>query len=72
MNQCYQFPYAFLTQSLLLRNRNLPYCAIWVKKIQSLMLRLGESKVFAPYLAELRMKYKAKRNFIKLLDQINV
>lgn len=36
------------------------------------MLRLGESKVFATYLAELRMKYKAKRNFIKLLDQINV
>ena len=29
MNQCYQFPYAFLTQSLLLRNRNLPYCGIW-------------------------------------------
>ncbi len=43
-----------------------------IKKIQSLMLRLGESKVFATYLAELRMKYKAKRNFIKLLDQINV
>jgi len=32
MNQCYQFPYAFLTQSLLLRNRNLPYCGIWVNK----------------------------------------
>jgi hypothetical protein len=41
-----------------------------IKKIQSLMTRLGKTQAFADYVSELRVKYKPKRNFIKLLDRI--
>ena len=30
----------------------------------------GQSREFADYLAELRVKFKPKRNFIKLLDRV--
>ncbi|HNV56663.1 MAG TPA: SWIM zinc finger family protein [Smithellaceae bacterium] len=41
-----------------------------IKKIQAIMNRLGKENIFSGYVTELRTKYKAKRNFIKLLDQI--
>jgi len=40
------------------------------KKIQSLMLRQRKDEAFTAYVDELRTRYKAKRNFIKLLDKI--
>jgi len=40
------------------------------KKIQSLMLRQRKDEAFTAYVDELRTRYKAKRNFIKLLDNI--
>lgn len=41
-----------------------------IKKIQPLMTRLGKTQAFAGYVNELRVKYKPKRNFIKLLDRV--
>lgn len=40
----------------------------WLKKIEELMRRLGKKSEFDSYVLELRAGYKAKRNFIKLLD----
>ncbi len=39
-----------------------------LKKIRPLLARLGREAELGPYLAELRAKYKPKRNFVKLLD----
>jgi len=39
-------------------------------KIRELMARLGRETEFEDYLAALRVEYKGKRNFIKLLDKI--
>ena len=41
-----------------------------VKKLKPLLARLGSPADFGQYLARLRAKYKAKRNFIKLLDKL--
>ncbi len=41
-----------------------------IKKIQAVMNRLGKNDAFAAYVRELRTKYKAKRNFIKLLEKL--
>lgn len=41
-----------------------------VKKLKPLHVRLGTSADFVKYIALLRAKYKAKRNFIKLLDKL--
>ncbi len=41
-----------------------------IKKIQALCHRLDKDAAFANYLAELRLKYKAKRNFMVLLSKI--
>ena len=41
-----------------------------IKKVQIIMNRLQKDAAFAGYLAELHIKYKAKRNFMKLLDKI--
>lgn len=41
-----------------------------VKKLKPLMVRTGKPVDFAQYVAFLRAKYKAKRNFIKLLDKL--
>jgi uncharacterized Zn finger protein len=41
-----------------------------IKKIQALWHRLDKDAAFANYLAELRLKYKAKRNFMVLLSKI--
>jgi len=41
-----------------------------VQKIRELMGRLDRVTEFEDYLAALRVEYKRKRNFIKLLDSI--
>jgi uncharacterized Zn finger protein len=41
-----------------------------IKKIQALLHRLDKDQDFAGYLTELRVKYKAKRNFVAILSKI--
>jgi len=41
-----------------------------IKKVGGLMKQLGQDKEFAEYISSLRIKYGAKRNFIKLLNRI--
>jgi uncharacterized Zn finger protein len=41
----------------------------FLRRIHDLMARLGRGSDFAAYLQELRVAHRAKRNFIKLLDQ---
>jgi len=41
-----------------------------IKKIQQLMEKLGKEKEFAEYVSSLKVKYKPKRNFIKLLGRL--
>jgi tetratricopeptide (TPR) repeat protein len=40
----------------------------WLRRVKQLMSQLDESESFATYVAELRSSFKAKRNFIKLLN----
>lgn len=41
-----------------------------IRKVGQLMSDLGQSGALADYLAALRLQYKPKRNFIKLLDGV--
>ncbi len=41
-----------------------------LKRIQPLLKRMGQATDFGQYIALLRAKYKAKRNFMKLLDKL--
>lgn len=41
-----------------------------LRKLKPLLARLGSTAEFGQYIAQLRAKYKAKRNFIKLLDKL--
>jgi uncharacterized Zn finger protein len=41
-----------------------------LRRIEKLMQRLSKSEAFADYVADLRVEYKRKRNFIKLLSPI--
>lgn len=41
---------------------------IWIKEVKRLMSQLGREPEFEDYLVALRVNYKIKRNFIKLLD----
>ncbi|OFZ66893.1 MAG: hypothetical protein A2V79_00200 [Betaproteobacteria bacterium RBG_16_56_24] len=41
-----------------------------VKRIKPLLARLDKPEGFGQYIALLRAKYKAKRNFMKLLDKL--
>ncbi len=41
----------------------------FLRKIRELMNRTGQESEFAPYLESVRLAHKAKRNFIKLLEQ---
>ena len=43
---------------------------LWIRKVGGLMKALDQSRQFADYLAELRVRFKPKRNFIKLLDEV--
>ena len=54
------------------QTNNLAYAdaIVLIKKIKALMIRIGKPQDFADYASELRIKYKPKRNFIKLLDEI--
>jgi tetratricopeptide (TPR) repeat protein len=45
---------------------------VLVRKAGKLMGELGQGSQFLSYLAELRVSFKAKRNFIKLLDAVRV
>jgi len=42
----------------------------WIKKVKQLMSQLDKESEFEDYLCELRVNYKIKRNFIKLLDSV--
>lgn len=42
----------------------------WIKEVKRLMTQLGRESEFEEYLVALRVNYKIKRNFIKLLDSI--
>jgi len=41
-----------------------------IKMIRALMKKLGKEKEFAEYVSSLKVKYKPKRNFIKLLGRL--
>jgi len=41
-----------------------------IRKVGNLMKTLNQSRQFGDYLAELRVRCKPKRNFIKLLDGV--
>ncbi|MBI5438271.1 MAG: hypothetical protein HY936_04905 [Nitrosomonadales bacterium] len=41
-----------------------------LKRLKPLVMRLGMPTEFGQYVVLLRAKYKAKRNFIKLLDKL--
>ncbi|MDP2881697.1 MAG: SWIM zinc finger family protein [Azonexus sp.] len=41
-----------------------------IRKVGGLMAMLNQTRQFAGYLAELRLQFKPKRNFIKLLDEL--
>ncbi len=49
-------------------NQAYDQAVLWIKKVKSLMSQLGRESEFEDYLAALRVNYKIKRNFIKLLD----
>ena len=40
-----------------------------IAKIRTLMVAAGHEEAFPPYMAQLRTRYKAKRNLMKLYDQ---
>jgi uncharacterized Zn finger protein len=41
-----------------------------IRKVGGLMKAQNQSRPFGDYLAELRVQFKPKRNFIKLLDVV--
>lgn len=43
---------------------------VWIKEVKRLMAQLGREAEFESYLVTLRVNYKIKRNFIKLLDTV--
>jgi len=49
-------------------NQAYDQAVLWIKKVKSLMSQLGRESEFEDYLMALRVNYKIKRNFIKLLD----
>jgi len=42
-----------------------------IRKVGGLMKTLNQSRQFGDYLAELQVQFKPKRNFIKLLDDLD-
>ena len=49
-------------------NQAYDQAVIWIKEVKRLMSQLGEESEFESYLVALRVNYKIKRNFVKLLD----
>jgi uncharacterized Zn finger protein len=41
-----------------------------LRRVKDLMGKLGEDKEFRRYLTEVRVEYKRKRNFMKLLERL--
>jgi uncharacterized Zn finger protein len=54
----------------LTNNQSYEEAIVLVKKIKPLLTRCREASSVGDYLAELRLAFKAKRNFMKLLDQL--
>ncbi|MGI9054272.1 MAG: hypothetical protein ACR2F2_00575, partial [Pyrinomonadaceae bacterium] len=51
-------------------NQAYEQAVVWVKEVRRLLTQLGRESEFEDYLVALRVNYKIKRNFIKLLDTI--
>ena len=51
-------------------NRSYEVAIALIKKIKPLMIRVSGASRVGGYLAEVRVNFKAKRNFIKMLDQL--
>jgi len=51
------------------KNRSYQTAVALMKKVQSLMVRVGEADQFASYSASVRTTHRAKRNLVKLLDE---
>lgn len=51
-------------------NQAYEQAVMWVKEVKRLMTKLDRESEFEDYLVALRVNYKIKRNFIKLLDSI--
>lgn len=49
-------------------NQAYEQAVVWIKEVKRLMSRLDRESEFEDYLTALRVNYKIKRNFIKLLD----
>ncbi len=49
-------------------NQAYEQAVLWIKEVKRLMEQLGRESEFEDYLVALRVNYKIKRNFIKLLD----
>ncbi|WP_295409296.1 DUF6880 family protein [uncultured Thiocystis sp.] len=64
--------YRRVVPSIVQRTNNTAYdeAIKLIRKIGGLMKAQNQSQPFADYLAELRVQYKPKRNFIKLLDRV--
>lgn len=66
--------YRQIIPELVMQTNNDAYASavVLVRKAGKLMGELGQSSQFLSYLTELRVSFKAKRNFIKLLDAVRV
>ena len=64
----YQRQVAHLVQQT--NNQSYEEAITLVKKIKPLLIRVGGVSSVGGYLAELRVSFKAKRNFMKMLDQL--
>ena len=64
--------YRRVVPSIVQRTNNTAYdeAIKLIRKIGGLMKAQNQSQPFADYLAELRVQYKPKRNFIKPLDRV--
>lgn len=51
-------------------NRAYEEAASLIRKVGGLMKKQKQTEQFRDYVAQLRVRYKPKRNFIKLLDGI--
>ncbi len=49
-------------------NQAYDQAVVWIKEVKRLMTQTGKEAEFEDYLVALRVNYKIKRNFIKLLD----
>jgi hypothetical protein len=55
---------------ILTTNRVRRWAGLREKRVKQLMANLDEDGEFCQYLAQVRVEYKRKRNFMKLLEKI--